>query len=288
MDLIVAGDRAELAEARRTLRIGRAVPAGTAGLALVPTMGALHEGHRSLIRLARERADRVAVSVFVNPLQFGPGEDYSRYPRTFDADLEVCAAEGVDVVFAPAAEDMYLPDRQVGVTSGAMGAIVEGASRPGHFDGMLTVVLKLFNLVRPDVAVFGRKDAQQLALIRRMVLDLDLPIEIVGAPTVREADGLALSSRNRYLLPEQRGAALALSRALFAGAERRTPAEVRRAARAVLDAEPGAALDYLVLVDPATFTEVPDDHAGEAVLAVAARVGTTRLIDNVVLTLGRP
>jgi pantoate--beta-alanine ligase len=288
MDLIVAGDRAELTEARRTLRIGGGVSAGKAGLALVPTMGALHEGHRSLIRLARERADRVAVSVFVNPLQFGPGEDYSRYPRTFDADLEVCAAEGVDVVFAPAAEDMYLPDRQVGVTSGMMGSIVEGASRPGHFDGMLTVVLKLFNLVRPDVAVFGRKDAQQLALIRRMVLDLDLPIEIVGAPTVREADGLALSSRNRYLSAEERTSALALSRALFAGAEQRTPGEVRRAARAVLDTEPGVALDYLVLVDPATFTEVFDDHAGEVILAVAAKVGTTRLIDNVVLTLGRP
>ncbi|GGL28395.1 pantoate--beta-alanine ligase [Planomonospora parontospora] len=288
MDLIVAGDRAELAEARRILRIGREVSAGKAGLALVPTMGALHEGHRSLMRLARERADRVAVSIFVNPLQFGPGEDYSRYPRTFDADLEVCAAEGVDVVFAPAAEDLYLPDRQVGVTAGAMGTIVEGASRPGHFDGMLTVVLKLFNLVRPDAAVFGRKDAQQLALIRRMALDLDLPIEIVGAPTIREADGLALSSRNRYLSAEERSSALALSRALFAGAEQRTPEEIRRAARAVLDAEPGAALDYLVLVDPATFTEVSDDHAGEAVLAVAAKVGTTRLIDNVVLTLGRP
>ncbi|WP_449060505.1 pantoate--beta-alanine ligase [Planomonospora algeriensis] len=288
MDLIVAGDRAELAEARRTLRVGREVFDGRAGLALVPTMGALHEGHRSLMRLARERADRVAVSVFVNPLQFGPGEDYSRYPRTFDADLEVCAAEGVDVVFAPAAEDMYLPDRQVGVTAGAMGSIVEGASRPGHFDGMLTVVLKLFNLVRPDVAVFGRKDAQQLALIRRMVLDLDLPIEIVGASTIREADGLALSSRNRYLSAEERNSALALSRALFAGAEQRTPAEIRRAARAVLDAEPGVALDYLVLVDPATFTEASGDHTGEAVLAVAAKVGTTRLIDNVVLTLGRP
>ncbi|GAA3122610.1 pantoate--beta-alanine ligase [Planomonospora alba] len=286
MDVIVAGDRAGLAEARQILRIGREVSPGRAALALVPTMGALHEGHRSLIRLARERAEHVAVSVFVNPLQFGPGEDYARYPRTFDTDLEVCAAEGVGVVFAPSAEEMYLPDRQVGVSAGRMGTIVEGASRPGHFDGMLTVVLKLFNLVRPDVAVFGRKDAQQLALIRRMVLDLDLPIEIVGAPTVREADGLALSSRNRYLSPHERTSALALSRALFAGAEQRTPAQIRRAARAVLDAEPGVDLDYLVLVDPATFTEVGEEYTGEAVLAVAARVGTTRLIDNVVLTLG--
>ncbi|MFC4057278.1 pantoate--beta-alanine ligase [Planomonospora corallina] len=286
MDVIVAGDRAGLAEARRTLGIGREAPPGRAALALVPTMGALHEGHRSLIRLARERADHVAVSVFVNPLQFGPGEDYARYPRTFDTDLEVCAEEGAGIVFAPSAEEMYLPDRQVGVSAGKMGTIVEGASRPGHFDGMLTVVLKLFNLVRPDVAVFGRKDAQQLALIRRMVLDLDLPIEIVGAPTVREADGLALSSRNRYLSPHERTMALALSRALFAGAEQGRPSEIRRAARAVLDAEPGVDLDYLVLVDPATFTEVGEEYAGEAVLAVAARVGTTRLIDNVVLTLG--
>ncbi|MBG0826759.1 pantoate--beta-alanine ligase [Planomonospora sp. ID67723] len=281
MDVIVANDRAELVEARRVLGVG----AG-ATLALVPTMGALHEGHRSLMRLARERADHVAVSIFVNPLQFGPGEDFSRYPRTFDADLEICAAEGAGVVFAPSAEDMYLPDRQVGVSAGEMGTIAEGAFRPGHFDGMLTVVLKLFNLVRPDVAVFGRKDAQQLALIRRMVTDLDLPIDIVGAPTVREPDGLALSSRNRYLSAQDRVAALALSRALFAGAERSTPAEIRRAARAVLDAEPAVDVDYLILADPATFAEVGDGHTGEAILAVAARVGTTRLIDNVVLTLG--
>ncbi|MBB5963705.1 pantoate--beta-alanine ligase [Planomonospora venezuelensis] len=286
--MIVANDRAELAGARQALGVGGA---GGGTLALVPTMGALHEGHRSLIRLAGEHADHVAVSVFVNPLQFGPGEDYARYPRTFEADLEVCAAEGAGVVFAPSAEEMYLPDRQVSVSAGKMGTVAEGAFRPGHFDGMLTVVLKLFNLVRPDAAVFGRKDAQQLALIRRMAADLNLPISIVGAPTVREADGLALSSRNRYLSPEDRTAALALSRALFAGAElaetgRSTPGEIRRAARAVLDAEPGADVDYLILADPATFAEVGDDHGGEAVLAVAARVGTTRLIDNVVLTLG--
>ncbi|GIH92993.1 pantoate--beta-alanine ligase [Planobispora siamensis] len=287
MDVIVAGDRAELAEARRTLGIGGpGRPDGPPALALVPTMGALHEGHRSLMRQARELAEHVAVSIFVNPLQFGPGEDYSRYPRTFEADLEICAAEGVGVVFAPSAEDLYLPDRQVSVSAGAMGTIAEGAFRPGHFDGVLTVVLKLFNLVRPDVAVFGRKDAQQLALIRRMVADLDVPVSVVGAPTVREPDGLALSSRNRYLSPQDRTAALALSRALFAGERESKPAEIVRAARAVLDAEPAADVDYLILVDPATFAEVGDDHTGEAVLAVAARVGTTRLIDNVVLTLG--
>ncbi|WP_433247462.1 pantoate--beta-alanine ligase [Streptosporangium sp. CA-135522] len=292
MDVIVAGDRARLAEARRLLWIGgRSVhdsgggfPA-RASLALVPTMGALHEGHRSLIRLARERAEHVAVSIFVNPLQFGPNEDFSRYPRTFDADLEICAEEGVGVVFAPAARDMYLPDRQVGVSAGEMGTIVEGAFRPGHLDGVLTVVLKLFNLVQPDVAVFGQKDAQQLAMIRRMVADLDLPVSIVGAPTIREADGLALSSRNRYLSAEDRRAALALSRALFAGAAQRTPQEIRRAARAVLEKEPAVAVDYLVLVNPATFADVGEDHTGEAILAVAAKVGSTRLIDNVTIDL---
>ncbi|MER7211215.1 pantoate--beta-alanine ligase [Streptosporangium sp. NPDC000239] len=281
MDVIVAGDRAGLVKAKHSLGIG----ASGATLALVPTMGALHEGHRSLIRLAREQADHVAVSVFVNPLQFGPNEDFSRYPRTFDADLETCADEGVSIVFAPSADDMYAADRQVSVSSGRMGTIVEGAFRPGHFDGVLTVVLKLFNLVQPDIAVFGRKDAQQLAMIRRMVADLDVPVSVMGAPTVREADGLALSSRNRYLSTHERHTALSLSRALFTGARGRTPAEVLAESRAVLDAEPGVELDYLVLVDPATFTEVGDDHRGEAVLAVAARVGATRLIDNVTVTL---
>ncbi|MGW0063993.1 pantoate--beta-alanine ligase [Streptosporangium sandarakinum] len=285
MDVIVARNRAELAEVRRALGAHGGISRGTAELALVPTMGALHEGHRSLMRLAREQADHVAVSVFVNPLQFGPNEDFSRYPRTFDADLEVCAAEGVSVVFAPSADDMYLPDRQVGVSAGRMGTVAEGAFRPGHLDGVLTVVLKLFNLVRPDVAVFGQKDAQQLAMIRRMVADLDVPVAVVGGPTVREGDGLALSSRNRYLSDDDRRAALSLSRALFAGAERRTPAEIRGAAREVLDGESAVSLDYLILVDPATFEEVGDDHVGEAILAVAAKVGSTRLIDNVTVTL---
>ncbi|MER5648233.1 pantoate--beta-alanine ligase [Streptosporangium sp. NPDC002524] len=266
--------------------IGVGASPGGSALALVPTMGALHEGHRSLIRLARERAAHVAVSIFVNPLQFGPAEDFSRYPRTFDADLEACEAEGVGIVFAPSAEDMYLPDRQVGVSAGGMGSVVEGEFRPGHLDGVLTVVLKLFNLVQPDVAVFGQKDAQQLAVIRRMVADLNLPVSIVGGPTVREPDGLALSSRNRYLSPEDRVTALALSRALAAGSGLRAPAEIRRAALAVLEAEPSLALDYLVLVDPATFAEVGDGHTGEAILAVAARVGSTRLIDNVTLGVG--
>ncbi|GAA0994259.1 pantoate--beta-alanine ligase [Acrocarpospora macrocephala] len=288
MDVIVAGNREELGKAREAAGPGR--------YALVPTMGALHEGHRSLIRLAREQADQVVVSIFVNPLQFGPHEDFSRYPRTFEADLGVCAEEGVRVVFAPAVADMYLPDRQIAVSAGAMGSVVEGAFRPGHFDGVLTVVLKLFNLVQPDVAVFGQKDAQQLALVRRMVADLNLPIAIVGAPTVREADGLALSSRNRYLSPADRVTALNLSKALRAGAvagaqaPQREPERIKDAARAVLETaarfDPPLLLDYLALVDPATFTEVTEDHRGEAILAVAAKVGTTRLIDNVVLTLG--
>ncbi|MGW0483219.1 MULTISPECIES: pantoate--beta-alanine ligase [Nonomuraea] len=274
MDPIVARNRTDLIKAR-----------GDGSVALVPTMGALHEGHRSLIRAARSRADHVVVSIFVNPLQFGPGEDFSRYPRTFEADLEVCRAEGVEVVFAPAAEDMYHPDRQVSLRSGEMGRVVEGAVRPGHFDGMLTVVLKLFNLVQPDLAVFGQKDAQQLALIRRMVADLDVPVEIVGAPTVREPDGLALSSRNRYLSPADREVALALSRALRAGAAESVPSRVVAAAREVLEAAaPELALDYVVLVDPATFAEVAEPYTGEAVLAVAGRVGTTRLIDNAVLS----
>ncbi|KAA9373867.1 pantoate--beta-alanine ligase [Microbispora cellulosiformans] len=283
MDVTVAADRAALGKARDALGAGR--------IALVPTMGALHEGHRSLVRLAREHADHVVVSVFVNPLQFGPHEDFSRYPRTFDADLLVCEEEGVSVVFAPSAEDMYLPDRQVEVSAGGMGGTAEGAFRPGHFDGVLTVVLKLFNLVRPDVAVFGQKDAQQLALIRRMTADLDVPVSIVAAPTVREPDGLALSSRNRYLSEADRRTALALSRALSAGAARAQagPAGVLDAARAVLEEAarfaPPLLLDYLILADPATFAPVGGDHRGEAVLAVAAKVGATRLIDNMVLTL---
>ncbi|GAA3253557.1 pantoate--beta-alanine ligase [Nonomuraea helvata] len=275
MELIVARSRDDLVKARRGGEV-----------ALVPTMGALHEGHRSLIRQARARADQVVVSIFVNPLQFGPSEDFSRYPRTFDSDLDVCRAEGVDVVFHPDVEVMYASDRQVSVSAGHMGTIVEGAYRPGHFDGVLTVVLKLFNLVQPDLAVFGQKDAQQLALIRRMVADLDLPIEILGAPTVREPDGLALSSRNRYLSDDDRQVALALSRALRAGAAQLTPARIRAAAQEVLDAAGhGLEVDYLALVDPATFADVDEAYRGTAVLAVAAKVGTTRLIDNVTLTL---
>ncbi|MET9710137.1 pantoate--beta-alanine ligase [Nocardiopsis alba] len=264
---------------------------GRGRTALVPTMGALHGGHRTLMRLAREKADTVVVSVFVNPLQFGPGEDLDRYPRDLPADLAVCGEEGVDVVFAPEVETMYPTEQMVTVDAGPMGERLEGASRPGHFTGVLTVVTKLFQLVRPDLAVFGEKDAQQIALVRRMVVDLNLPVEIVGAPTLRDPDGLASSSRNVYLDDAERASALSLSRALRAGADAADAGAdaVRAAARAVLDeasrATPPVEPDYLALVDPATFAEAPADHKGAAVLAVAARVGATRLIDNVSVTL---
>ncbi|MEU8824404.1 pantoate--beta-alanine ligase [Streptomyces sp. NPDC048636] len=339
--------------------------------AVVMTMGALHEGHASLIRAARARVGAkglVTVTVFVNPLQFGAGEDLDRYPRTLDADLEVAAAAGADIVFAPRLDEVYPGGEPlIRLAAGPLGERYEGASRPGHFDGMLTVVAKLLHLTRPDVAFFGEKDAQQLALIRRMVADLNFPVEVVGVPTVREGDGLALSSRNRYLSADERRTALALSRALFAGrdagllaagrgagAEALTdaptdalaeappasaaeatpaaqdgprapvspdapgrprgpwgagrpgapagvpdgliavasPAAVWAAARAVLDEasrfEPPLALDYVGLIDPADFSEAPEDHTGEAVLAVAAKVGATRLIDNIRLWFGAP
>ncbi|MET9116288.1 pantoate--beta-alanine ligase [Streptomyces longwoodensis] len=306
--------------------------------AVVMTMGALHEGHATLVRAARGIAGpdgEVVVTVFVNPLQFGAGEDLDRYPRTLDADLKIAEEAGADVVLAPSVDEVYPGGApQVRVSAGPMGERLEGASRPGHFDGMLTVVAKLLHLTRPDVALYGQKDAQQLALIRRMVHDLNFGVEIVGVPTVREDDGLALSSRNRYLSPEERRTALALSQALFAGRDRHAAQEalrararevpatraraealsaigesraaadthavvkavpgsaaaVRAAARLVLDEAarltPPLALDYLALVDPADFTEIDDDFTGEAVLAVAARVGSTRLIDNLPLTFG--
>jgi pantoate--beta-alanine ligase len=273
--------------ARTREELNTAINALPGKIALVPTMGALHEGHRSLIGRAGELADSVVVSIFVNPLQFGPNEDLDRYPRTFDADLAICAAEGVALVFAPTLEVMYPVPNEITISAGRMGKIVEGACRPGHFDGVLTVVLKLFNLVRPDCVLFGEKDAQQLAVIRRMVTDLALSIEIVGCPTVREPDGLALSSRNRFLAPAERATALELSRALHAGASAQGPSGALRAARAVLDeavkSDPPLELDYLVLVDPATFTPVPDTFSGTAVLAVAGKVGSTHLIDNVIV-----
>ena len=278
----VASSLAEYAELAAGHRINP--PVG-----LVPTMGALHEGHRSLIRLARARAEQVVVSIFVNPLQFGPGEDFDRYPRRLSDDLAACEAEGVDVVLAPAVSDLYRDDRQVTVSAGQLGRVLEGAVRPGHFDGVLTVVLKLFHIVNPRLAVFGQKDAQQLACIQRMVLDLNLDIEVVGAPIVREPDGLAASSRNAYLSPAERVLARSLSAALEKAAAQPSVPAARSAAFEILDRaadNPAFATDYATLVDPATFAEVPDDHTGHAIFVVAARVGGTRLIDNATLTFG--
>jgi pantoate--beta-alanine ligase len=278
---ILCHTREELASARDGL-VG-----GT--IAVVMTMGALHAGHAALIRAARRRAAHVIVTVFLNPLQFGPKEDLSRYPRTFESDLAICEREGVDVLFAPTPDVVYPEgDPGVRVSAGPLGDVLEGASRPGHFDGVLTVVGKLLHLTHADLAYFGQKDAQQLLLIRRMVADLDFDVEVVAVPTVRRPDGLALSSRNTYLAPADAQAALALSAALRAGAAVASegPSAVRRAAREVLVAEPLAAVDYLVLVHPSTLADVPEWYHGEALLAVAARVGTTRLIDNVPLVLG--
>lgn len=278
---VVARTREELAVSRAALDDGQ--------VAVVMTMGALHAGHAALIRQARQRAQHVIVTIFLNPLQFGPGEDLSRYPRTFDDDLVIAGREGAALVFAPTPDVVY-PDGDPGVrvSAGPLGDVLEGQARPGHFDGVLTVVGKLLHLTRPAHAYFGQKDAQQLLLIRRMVRDLDFPIEVVAVPTVREPDGLAMSSRNMYLTASDRESALALSRALRAGAASAAegPSAIRRAARAELVAEPLVLVDYLVLVHPHTLQDVPEWYRGEALLAVAARVGTTRLIDNVPLRLG--
>ena len=280
---LVARTRAELVAALGETR------ARGGRVALVPTMGALHAGHAALVDEARSRVDpddAVVVSIFVNPLQFGPGEDLDRYPRTFEADLEVCREHGADVVFAPSVEEVCPGgDPQVTVEPGPLGNVLEGATRPGHYRGVLTVVAKLFGLVRPDLGVFGQKDYQQLVLIRRMAADLCMGVDVVGAATVREESGLALSSRNAYLDDDQRRLALALSRALRAGADAGSQGgeRVLADAAAVLDAAEGVDLDYLALTGPG-LEEAPEH--GEARLLVAARVGPTRLIDNTEIHLG--
>jgi pantoate--beta-alanine ligase len=278
---VVARTRAELKAARSVL--------GDGDTAVVMTMGALHEGHATLIRRARADARHVIVTIFLNPLQFGPREDLSRYPRTVDSDMEICAREGVDLVFLPTPDVIYPEgDPGIRVSAGPLGNVLEGQARPGHFDGVLTVVGKLLHLTGADRAYFGQKDAQQLLLIRRMARDLDFPVGLVAVPTFREADGLAMSSRNMYLAESDRETALCLSRALRAGAAvaAEGPSAVRRAARAVLVREPLALIDYLVLVHPSTLEDVPEWHRGEALLAVAGRVGTTRLIDNIPVNVG--
>ncbi len=256
-------------------------------LALVPTMGALHTGHLSLIDIARQHADHVAVSIFVNPTQFGPREDFAAYPRPIVADLAQCEQAGVDVAFHPSVEEMYPPGRmEIAIDLPQLTGTLEGAKRPGHFKGVCQVVAKLFNICMPDVACFGQKDYQQLRVITAMVEALDWPIRIISCPTVREPDGLAMSSRNAYLSPEERDKALCISRALRA-AEDQVRAGYRSTARLMttmqhIILEQRLLLDYVAAVDPATFKPV-HEIAGPTLLAVAARVGSTRLIDNTIV-----
>ncbi len=254
---------------------------------LVPTMGALHEGHLSLVREARRRGDRVAASIFVNPTQFGPNEDFARYPRTFEADCALLEAESVEVVFAPTVEEMYPGVATTFVEVGGLSERLDGASRPGHFRGVATVVAKLFAAAEPERAYFGQKDAAQVAVLRRMVADLLLAVELVVCPIVREADGLAMSSRNRYLSEAERRDALALSRAVLAGeaafaAGEHAAMAICAAARRELESVSGVRVDYVTLVDWATLEPMERAQAG-CLLAVAAWVGVTRLIDNTLL-----
>ena len=257
-------------------------------IGLVPTMGALHEGHRSLIRAARLACDTSAVSIFVNPLQFGPLEDFDRYPRSLAQDLRLCQLAGVDAVFIPRAQEMYPPDFETAVSVQRLTRRYEGLSRPGHFGGVTTVVMKLLNIVRPDKAFFGQKDYQQTVVVERLVKDLNLDTEIVVRPTVREPDGLALSSRNRQLSPEERKAATVLYRALSDGREliragERSVKKVEAAMTRLIWAEPLARLDYLAVADPTTLDEVRSVR-GRVVLLLAVWIGKSRLIDNLIVT----
>jgi pantoate--beta-alanine ligase len=256
-------------------------------IGLVLTMGALHEGHASLMRKARSRCGFVVATIFVNPTQFGPNEDFTRYPRTLEQDLALCAREGVDVVFAPEAAEVYPPNFQTSVQVREVSRGMEGAARPGHFEGVATVVLKLFNMVQADISFFGQKDAQQARLIQQMVRDLNVPIDIEIVPTLREPDGLAMSSRNRYLSPEQRQHATVLYRALeqihmniLAGEDR--PEDLKTEVSQLIAQTPGAVLDYVAIVDWNTLQPVTKCH-GRLLVALAVRFGTTRLIDNLIV-----
>jgi pantoate--beta-alanine ligase len=270
----------------------RAARHGGRRLGLVPTMGALHEGHVSLVRAAVRRCDAVAASIFVNPTQFGPNEDFAKYPRSLARDQELFQREGVSLLFAPSVEEMYPPGALTYVTVEGMSDRLCGKSRPGHFRGVTTVVAKLFQIVEPDIAFFGQKDAAQVAIIRRMVRDLNFPVEVVACPIVRERDGLAMSSRNAYLDAQQRKAALVLHRALmrvqknFAEGERSAAALIA-SGREIFSEEPSARLDYLEIVEPETLEPVPDT-CNPALVAVAAYLETTRLIDNIVLSESAP
>jgi len=268
----------------------RAQRAAGRRIALVPTMGYLHEGHLALVDEARRRADSVVLSIFVNPLQFGPREDLARYPRDLPRDRALASGRGVDSIFVPQAADMYPAGSEVRVIPGAMAERWEGAARPGHFTGVLTVVAKLFHLTQPDVACFGQKDIQQLALIRRMVRDLDWSLEIAMVRTVREPDGLAMSSRNAYLAEADRARAVVLSRALRAAHDAWRGGQTGAAAlearmRDVFGQEPGVAVEYIAVVDPEALAPVKTAE-GTTVIAVAARIGSTRLIDNILLAQG--
>lgn len=257
-------------------------------IGFVPTLGNLHEGHLSLIRLAKRHAEVVVVSIFVNPTQFGPDEDFTSYPRTFEADRARCDELGVDIVLYPSVADMYPDGASSAVTENALSKTLCGASRPGHFDGVCTVVAKLFNIVQPHIAVFGEKDAQQLRIIRRMVRDLRFPVTIISGPTQREADGLALASRNQYLTPAQRAQAICLRRALdkadrlFAAGER-DPLHLQAAMREIIEQEPDAKIDYVALVDDETLQPLTGPIERPALAALAVWVGHPRLIDNTVL-----
>lgn len=282
----IISDPLELRAALRMLRAFGGPPLPRS-VGFVPTMGALHAGHRSLVQAARQRCDIVVASIFVNPTQFGPNEDFSRYPRTLEQDCQMLEDERVDVVFTPTAEVMYPPRASTFVDVEGVSERLDGASRPGHFRGVATVVAKLFHIVQPNFAFFGQKDAAQVAVLRKMVRELDFPVEMVICPTVREPDGLAMSSRNRYLSAEERRQALSLSRGLMAAQTQADHGEHRASAllqtmRATLQEEPVVRVDYLAAVDPDTLLPVENVAAG-ALLAVAAYVGSTRLIDNVLL-----
>jgi pantoate--beta-alanine ligase len=268
--------------------------AQTAKVVLVPTMGALHAGHAHLVEQARSlagKSGKVVVWIFVNPLQFGPQEDFSRYPRTLEADCKKCQTAGADVVFSPSVEEVYPADRSILIKESALSAHLCGASRPGHFDGVCTVVAKMFNMVQPQVALFGKKDYQQLAIIRRMVRDLDFPIEIIGIETVREADGLAMSSRNRYLSTEERSQAPALRGALLAAQKcaasgKHSAKQLISAAKAHLTKHaPLGRLDYLEVVDAQNLLPVEQLSQNPAVMALAVWFGRARLIDNIELSI---
>lgn len=269
------------------MRAARRVNAGGKRFGLVPTMGALHEGHLSLVRTARARCDEVAVSLFVNPLQFAPGEDLAKYPRDLARDRELLEKEGVDFLFAPAVGEMYPPGAVTYVTVEGLSDKLCGASRPGHFRGVTTVVSKLFHIVEPDLAFFGQKDAAQVAIIKRMVRDQNIPVQVVTCPIVREPDGLAMSSRNVYLDPQQRKSALVLYRSLQTVQQRFEQGEhetrkLIEAGREVFGEDPAVRLDYFQIVDPETLNPV-EKVSRPALVAVAARLGKTRLIDNIVL-----